>query len=388
MAAAAAVAAPVTGPGANTAAHPRSASDQTGDERLRVAWEEVKQWNELHTPQNTRRTYETYRRQFHEWCGHNGFRPVPADPIAVARFIQFCATDERTLGSGRALSKGTITHAVPSAIADEHKRAGLQSPTSSPIVAMALRTAQRAAPHGRGSKRPLTTDLLKRMFAAPLSAGESELLRLRNRSLVLLMQAAFLRESEAVALRASDVSVEKWPVSGHADDGRGGAVASGGAGGGGGGAATTTNVLLIRIVRSKTDQFERGDTVVVADNDGDRCLRPTQTYVEWRDQHELSTLFDEAAESEWAFPDLTTGRALSPDTPRGIIKRWLSAIGEDPTLYGGHSARSGGATSAASQGIAMHLLKRHGRWRSDAVYVYIHDSVEDRIAVSRAALAE
>jgi len=53
---------------------------------------------------------------------------------------------------------------------------------------------------------------------------------------------------------------------------------------------------------------------------------------------------------------------------------------------GSHSLRRGGATAAAARAIRVHILKRHGRWASDAVYLYIQDPGESRVAVSRAIL--
>ena len=39
----------------------------------------------------------------------------------------------------------------------------------------------------------------------------------------------------------------------------------------------------------------------------------------------------------------------------------------DPKSYSWHSFRSGGASSAANNGISDRMLKRHGRWRSENV---------------------
>ena len=200
--------------------------------------------------------------------------------------------------------------------------------------------------------------------------------------MVLLMTAALLRESEAVALTTEDLSVEIYDPS---------AAQRGRARGEEGEGENPIDVLVVRIVRSKTDQEARGDTIIVADNEGDTPLKPVSAYLNWMDIRDSTELFDEVPSippSPYAFQNLKTGAGLSPDTPRGIIKRWLTAIGEDPAEYGGHSARSGGATAAANSGIAIDLLRRHGRWKSDAVYVYIHDSRAARIAVSRAALAD
>ena len=55
--------------------------------------------------------------------------------------------------------------------------------------------------------------------------------------------------------------------------------------------------------------------------------------------------------------------------------------------YGSHSLRRDGATAAAAPAVRVHIcLKRHGRWAGDAVYLYIQDPGESRVAVSREIL--
>ncbi len=48
---------------------------------------------------------------------------------------------------------------------------------------------------------------------------------------------------------------------------------------------------------------------------------------------------------------------------------------------GSHSLRRGGATAAANAGVSVDDIKAHGRWRSDAVEVYIRRSAERRLRV-------
>ena len=63
----------------------------------------------------------------------------------------------------------------------------------------------------------------------------------------------------------------------------------------------------------------------------------------------------------------------------------LVRIGVDPTGYGSHSMRRGGATAAAKF-VRTHVLKRHGRWKSDAVYLYVDDDAETVLSVTDAIL--
>ena len=56
----------------------------------------------------------------------------------------------------------------------------------------------------------------------------------------------------------------------------------------------------------------------------------------------------------------------------------------DPSAYGGHSARAGGATAAAVAEVDLRLIKRQGRWKSDAVFIYIHDDTNTMLALCEA----
>ena len=56
----------------------------------------------------------------------------------------------------------------------------------------------------------------------------------------------------------------------------------------------------------------------------------------------------------------------------------------DITNFSTHSARSGGASSAANSGIPERNFQRHGRWASvSAKNTYIKDSLASRLDVSK-----
>ena len=68
------------------------------------------------------------------------------------------------------------------------------------------------------------------------------------------------------------------------------------------------------------------------------------------------------------------------------MRKWLRRIGVNPTGYGSHSMRRGGATAAVKAKVQMHVVKRHGRWASDAVYPYVVDSDEGKLSFTQAIL--
>jgi hypothetical protein len=65
------------------------------------------------------------------------------------------------------------------------------------------------------------------------------------------------------------------------------------------------------------------------------------------------------------------------------LKKLLTSLGYDSSLYGEHSGKRGGATSAAANGATDKQLKRLGGWRSDSMPAkYVDLSVPSRILLS------
>ena len=70
------------------------------------------------------------------------------------------------------------------------------------------------------------------------------------------------------------------------------------------------------------------------------------------------------------------GCRLNPTVPatanayRRLIKRMVSSIGLDPSKYSGHSLRSGGVTDLFAAGTPYYVIKKMGRWKSDAALLY------------------
>jgi integrase len=65
----------------------------------------------------------------------------------------------------------------------------------------------------------------------------------------------------------------------------------------------------------------------------------------------------------------------------------LRAAGYPHQRYSGHSFRSGGATDLWNGGVQPRLIQLQGRWRSDAMYLYIRDNPQTRLDVVAAAFA-
>lgn len=75
---------------------------------------------------------------------------------------------------------------------------------------------------------------------------------------------------------------------------------------------------------------------------------------------------------------------LSYTRAREVLLAALESIGLDKSKFGLHSLRSGGATAAASAGIADRLFKKHGRWSSESAKDgYVTEDVHAKLSVSK-----
>jgi hypothetical protein len=67
------------------------------------------------------------------------------------------------------------------------------------------------------------------------------------------------------------------------------------------------------------------------------------------------------------------------------FRKSLEKIGLNSTIYGTHSLRAGGSTSAANSGLEDRLFQRHGRWKStSAKDSYIKESKTRLLSVTKA----
>jgi site-specific recombinase XerD len=169
-----------------------------------------------------------------------------------------------------------------------------------------------------------------------VAASSDELIDVRDTFLISLMTAAFLRQSEAADLRDEDVWLDE-------KDG--------------------SEMLLILIVKGKTDQGRNGHTIVVGEATNHQQACPIALYKRWKARRDPTAVY--------MFHHESSTKKLSRSSPNSILKKLLRRIQVDPALYSSHSCRKGGCTAAAERGISIRVLMRHGRWRSDAIFAYI-----------------
>ncbi len=133
---------------------------------------------------------------------------------------------------------------------------------------------------------------------------------------------------------------------------------------------------MIFVEKSKNDQGRQGHTRVLGAST-ELQLCPLAWFVRYSQMRPMSAL---------RFSQMS-GARLATTTPSHVLKRWITKFGFSAVSFSSHSARRGGVTAAAAHGVQRRLLMRHGNWHSDAVDIYIDDSLLDRLSVSRAIAA-
>ena len=160
----------------------------------------------------------------------------------------------------------------------------------------------------------------------------------RDRAIILLGFAGALRRSELVALNVADIEM-------------------------------TENGLLVRILRSKTDQEAEGAVVAVLSG-GTYC--PAEAVLSWLTAAKITEGFVFRAISR---SGKVSASGLSDRTVSSIVKRGARQIGLDAKKFSAHSLRSGFLTSAAANGASIFKMMDVSRHKSiDTLRTYVRDA--------------
>jgi site-specific recombinase XerD len=291
--------------------------------------------------------YSSSRKDFLEFCDTHGVPSFPAEPWVVAAYVKWLVEVKRR--------KASTINSKLSAIKDMYRFSGIPSPTDDPLVASARSAANKIAPPPQ-QREPLLRAHLDKMASVMDSAETQDV---RDFLMLLLAYRAALREDELVNLRKEEVWSEKLM---HPTTGR------------------HTTVLMLCVSSEKpnpqkrrADYNDRRCSTIVVGQDIDLALCPVQwfnLYAQMRDP-----------EAQEFFHSSKGEAALQPASFRHIVIRWLKRIGVNPRGFGGHSPRAGAATEAIRNGADLLSVKRLGRWKSDAVYLYIHPQLSSQLLV-------
>lgn len=296
--------------------------------------------------ENTRRGYRSDLRDWAGWCRTHGYRPVPATPTSVRRYI----TDLAQAGA----SVGTISRRL-STIRLLHRVYEAPDPSADPLVEEVWRGIRNR--HGRPptQARPLMPPLLwetvaacptVRRWADPKRPAEDDLSGARDRALLLIGFIGALRRSELAALRPTDLTDHD-------------------------------NGMVVTIHRSKTNQTGEQAELVVLPRTAhpDRCpVRAVTTWLDLagidRDDH--GPLLRPVSKGNRALD-----RPLSPASLNVLIQNAIARTGTPTDGYSAHSLRAGFVTWADLANAPVRAIMHQTRHRSAtsvAGYVRLEDA--------------
>ena len=235
-----------------------------------------------------------------------------------------------------------------------HEIAGFSNPCNSFLVRSSTQGAKRLLGRQSIPKEPISPDILHSMVKH--FGQNSNLYDKRTVAMCVTAYSGFLRFSELVNLKCSDIEFHD-------------------------------EYMTLFIEKSKTDQIREGRRIFIAKLDSIAC--PVQIL---KDYMSLANL--ENSDSGFLFRQLSFCKKtqnykirkvgkLSYTRVRELLLEKLVFLGLDPTVFGLHSLRSGGASAAANAGISDRLFKKHGRWKSEkAKDGYVKENLSSLLSVS------
>ena len=291
-------------------------------------------------------TVKKYFSAFQKWnsfCTQHSYTPIPAEPIHIVIYLT------KLLDAGS--SAGVISTAIY-ALKWAHSMNGLRDPTENGFVKNLNESAKRLRSVKIVKKDAISSEMLIEL--CDMFSENSDLLILRDLSMILIGFAGFLRFDELVELRCSDINFQE-------------------------------EYLSVQIRKSKTDVYRSGNEILVSKGTSSAC--PYKMLQKYMSKACINTslekyLFRPVFRSGKICKLLEKDKKLSYTRTREVVLRKLKLVAPGLNL-GVHSLRAGGVTTAANANVSDRCLKRHGRWKVDSSKDgYIQDSVQKRLKIT------
>ena len=267
---------------------------------------------------NTVRAYESDFRDFSLFCIKNGLKQLPTEPKILSLYLTHLSKNSKFSTLKRRIASIKVIH----------KMKGHYLDSNHPIIMENLLGIKRVNGAYQKPKKPLLINNLKKIIKVIDDKEKNETKRIRNKSLILVGFAGGFRRSELVNINYEDLEF--------VDEG-----------------------LKIFIKKSKTDQEGIGSIKAIPYFINEEYC-PVKKIKDWIRYH-----------------NITEGKIydISDKSVSLILKKYALLAGLDPNLYGGHSLRSGFATSAAEAGAEeRNIMAMTGHKTTQMVRRYIQEA--------------
>ena len=267
---------------------------------------------------NTVRAYESDFKDFSLFCLKNGLKPIPTEPKVLSIYLTHLSKNSKFSTLKRRIASIKVVH----------KMKGHYLDSNHPIIMENLLGIKRLNGSYQKAKKPILINDLKLIIKAIDQKEKNEFKKIRNKSLILTGFSGGFRRSELVNIDYEDLEFVKEGVK-------------------------------IFVKRSKTDQSGEGHIKAIPYfNSSEFCpVTKLKELIKYRNIR-TDKVYD-----------------ISDKLVSIIIKRYALIAGLDPNKYGGHSLRSGFATSAAEAGVEeRNIMAMTGHKTTQMVRRYIHEA--------------
>ncbi|MDC0647669.1 tyrosine-type recombinase/integrase [Candidatus Pelagibacter sp.] len=280
---------------------------------------------------NTIRAYKSDFKDFALFCAQNGFKSLPSEPKIISLYLTHLSTKEAKMSTlkRRLVSIGVI-----------HKLQGHYLDTKHPSIIENIMGIKRRKGSFQKGKKPLLINDLKILINVIDKNYNEEIMRVRDRSIILIGFSGGFRRNEIVSLDYDDLDF----------------VSEG---------------LKINLKRSKTDQFGEGSVKGLPYFDNSQYC-PVLSVKKWI---EISNIEKGPLFRRFSKGSKLTDNRLTDQTVALLIKKYLKLAGIESKNYSGHSLRSGFATSAAESGAEERsIMAMTGHKSTEMVRRYIKEA--------------
>ena len=278
---------------------------------------------------NTLRAYKADFKDFSAFCVKNGLNSLPTDPKILSIYLTHLS----------ATSKFSTLKRRIASISVFHKMKGHYLDTKHPIIMENLHGIKRIKGTNQKAKKPILINNLKLIIniidqhlsycgLPELEGSKGTRNKIRDKAIILVGFSGGFRRSEIVNIDYDDIEF-------------------------------VTEGVKIFIKRSKTDQSGEGMIKAIPYFDN-KAFCPVLSLKHWINNCEIKAgkIFD-----------------ISDKSVALIIKKYASLVGLDSKKYGGHSLRSGFATSAAESGAEeRNIMAMTGHKTTQMVRRYIQEA--------------
>lgn len=279
---------------------------------------------------NTLRAYKSDFKDFKNFCHKHGQKSLPTEPKIVSLYLTYLSKNSKWSTLKRRLVSINLIHKLKNHYLD----------IKHPIIIENLLGIRRSIGSIQKGKKPILVNHLRSIINIINQQNNQELKKCRDKTIILIGFGGGLRRSEIVAIDYEDLEFVK-------------------------------EGLKITIKKSKTDQFGEGMIKGLPYFDNE-VYCPVINLKKWL---EISQIKKGPIFRRFSKGSKLTNNRLTDQTVALIIKKYLNLAGIENSNFGGHSLRSGFATTAAEFGAdERSIMAMTGHKTTQMVRRYIKEA--------------